>query len=55
MQIVVPGPKALVLIGSLLKIENIGPTPALIKFYVLVKFQGDSRVYRDLRGTAIDQ
>lgn len=55
MQIVVPGPKALVLIGSLLKIENIGPTPALTKFYILIKFQGDSCVYDDLRGTAADQ
>ena len=36
MQIVVPGPKALVLIGNLLKIENIGPTPALIKLYILI-------------------
>lgn len=55
MQIVVPGPKALVLIGNLLKIENIGPTPALIKFYILIKFQGDSCLYPDLRGTAVDQ
>lgn len=55
MQIVVPGPKALVLIGNLLKIENIGPTLALIKFYILIKFQGDSCLYPDLRGTAVDQ
>lgn len=55
MQIVVPGPKALVLIGNLLKIENIGPTPALIKLYILIKFQGDSCLYHDLRGTAVDQ